>query len=137
MQTEMELVLEQTQQGTSYEVFVSVEGVEELKRKVKIKGDKNEALLALTAETRSIHLLSETLSCCLKDSILQAGNPVKEILLKLNLPDHRILKDGGEEIGVPVRLSTLHMLKSGQAAYSVESFPRSFMEEIYSLVGAR
>ncbi|GJV38600.1 reverse transcriptase domain-containing protein [Tanacetum coccineum] len=26
-----------------------------------------------------------------------AGNPVKEILLKLNLPDHRILKDGGEE----------------------------------------
>ncbi|GJW66340.1 hypothetical protein Tco_0120764 [Tanacetum coccineum] len=25
-----------------------------------------------------------------------AGNPVKEILLKLNIPDHRILKDGGE-----------------------------------------
>ncbi|GJU61715.1 retrovirus-related pol polyprotein from transposon TNT 1-94 [Tanacetum coccineum] len=25
-----------------------------------------------------------------------AGNPVKEILLKLNLPDHRILKEGGE-----------------------------------------
>ncbi|GJR08123.1 hypothetical protein Tco_0790775 [Tanacetum coccineum] len=25
-----------------------------------------------------------------------AGNPVKEILLKLSLPDHRILKDGGE-----------------------------------------
>ncbi|GJW75195.1 hypothetical protein Tco_0134565 [Tanacetum coccineum] len=24
------------------------------------------------------------------------GNPVKEILLNLNLPDHRILKDGGE-----------------------------------------
>ncbi|GJV45146.1 hypothetical protein Tco_1429682 [Tanacetum coccineum] len=32
-----------------------------------------------------------------KDSILQAGNPVNEILLKLNLPDHRILKDGGED----------------------------------------
>ncbi|GKE53226.1 hypothetical protein Tco_1488382 [Tanacetum coccineum] len=43
--TEMELVLEQTQQGTSHEVS--------------------------------------------KDSILQAGNPVKEILLKLNLPDPR------------------------------------------------
>ncbi|GJV85867.1 hypothetical protein Tco_1525765 [Tanacetum coccineum] len=27
-----------------------------------------------------------------------AGNPVKVILLKLNLPDHRILKDGGEVI---------------------------------------
>ncbi|GJX21542.1 hypothetical protein Tco_0225987 [Tanacetum coccineum] len=26
-----------------------------------------------------------------------AGNPVKEILLKLSLPDHRIFKDGGEE----------------------------------------
>ncbi|GKF79956.1 hypothetical protein Tco_0235524, partial [Tanacetum coccineum] len=26
-----------------------------------------------------------------------AGNPVKEILLKLNLPDNRILKDGGED----------------------------------------
>ncbi|GJW36848.1 hypothetical protein Tco_0059768 [Tanacetum coccineum] len=45
--TEMELVLEQTQQGTSYEVSVSAEGVEELKRKVKIKGEKKEALLIL------------------------------------------------------------------------------------------
>nr|GEW05071.1 ribonuclease H-like domain-containing protein [Tanacetum cinerariifolium] len=51
--TKMELVVEQTQQGTSHEV--------------------------------------------LKDLILQAGNPVKEILFKLNLPDYRILKDGGEE----------------------------------------
>ncbi|GKD87086.1 hypothetical protein Tco_1358240, partial [Tanacetum coccineum] len=25
-----------------------------------------------------------------------ARNPVKEILLKLNIPDHRIRKDGGE-----------------------------------------
>ncbi|GKC70166.1 hypothetical protein Tco_1116049, partial [Tanacetum coccineum] len=45
--TEMELVLEQTQQGTSYEVSVRAEGVEELKRKVKIKGEKKEALLTL------------------------------------------------------------------------------------------
>ncbi|GKB06291.1 hypothetical protein Tco_0834524 [Tanacetum coccineum] len=43
----MELVLEQTQQGTSYEVSVSAEGVEELKRKVKIKSEKKEALLTL------------------------------------------------------------------------------------------
>ncbi|GJV08927.1 G-type lectin S-receptor-like serine/threonine-protein kinase [Tanacetum coccineum] len=28
-----------------------------------------------------------------------AGNPVKEILLKLNLPDHRIFKDGSEVVG--------------------------------------
>nr|GEW29301.1 hypothetical protein [Tanacetum cinerariifolium] len=45
--TEMELVLEQTQQGTSHEVLVSTEGVEELKRKVKIKGEKKEAILTL------------------------------------------------------------------------------------------
>ncbi|GJZ96164.1 hypothetical protein Tco_0668498 [Tanacetum coccineum] len=46
--TEMELILEQTQQGISHEVSVSVEGVEELKRKVKIKGVKKEALLTPT-----------------------------------------------------------------------------------------
>ncbi|GJU41631.1 hypothetical protein Tco_1194588 [Tanacetum coccineum] len=45
--TEMEIVLEQTQQGSSYKVSVSTEGVEELKRKVKIKGEKKEALLTL------------------------------------------------------------------------------------------
>nr|GFB28230.1 hypothetical protein [Tanacetum cinerariifolium] len=45
--TEMELVLEQNQQGTSYEVSVSTKVVEELKRKVKIKGEKKEALLTL------------------------------------------------------------------------------------------
>ncbi|GJZ17661.1 retrovirus-related pol polyprotein from transposon TNT 1-94 [Tanacetum coccineum] len=31
-----------------------------------------------------------------------AGNPVKEILLKLNLPDHRIHKDGGEDFATAV-----------------------------------
>nr|GEV59847.1 hypothetical protein [Tanacetum cinerariifolium] len=45
----MELVLEQTQQGSSYEVSVSTKGVEELKRKVKIKGEKKDALLTLRA----------------------------------------------------------------------------------------
>ncbi|GJU77292.1 hypothetical protein Tco_1274362 [Tanacetum coccineum] len=45
--TKVELVLEQTEQGTSYEVSVSAEGVEELKRKVKINGEKKESLLTL------------------------------------------------------------------------------------------
>ncbi|GJU71217.1 hypothetical protein Tco_1262622 [Tanacetum coccineum] len=81
--TEMELVLEQTQQGTSYEVSVSAEGVEELKRKVKIKGEKKESLFTLRFFT-------------------SAGNPVKEILLKLNLLDHRsILTDSKMEVKVP------------------------------------
>ncbi|GJW27065.1 hypothetical protein Tco_0040876 [Tanacetum coccineum] len=45
--TEMELVLELTQQGSSHEVSVSTEGVEELKGIVKIKGVKKEALHTL------------------------------------------------------------------------------------------
>ncbi|GKB14285.1 hypothetical protein Tco_0848208 [Tanacetum coccineum] len=45
--TEMELELEQTQQGSSHEVSVSTEGVEELKRNVRIKGVKKEALHSL------------------------------------------------------------------------------------------
>nr|GEW40286.1 hypothetical protein [Tanacetum cinerariifolium] len=63
--TEMELVLEQTQQGTCHEVLVSAEGVEESKRNVRIKGVKKEALYTLKAEPGSIHMLSETLRCCL------------------------------------------------------------------------
>ncbi|GJV20069.1 hypothetical protein Tco_1369089 [Tanacetum coccineum] len=61
MPTEMELTLEQTQQGVSYEV---------------------------SFDESDTHVLERF------DT--SAGNPVKEILLKLNLPDHRILKDGGE-----------------------------------------
>ncbi|GKA31051.1 hypothetical protein Tco_0717356 [Tanacetum coccineum] len=45
--TEMELVLEYTQQGSSHEVSVSTEGVEELKRSIRIKGVKKEALHTL------------------------------------------------------------------------------------------
>ncbi|GJX88172.1 hypothetical protein Tco_0340186 [Tanacetum coccineum] len=55
MPTEMELTLEQTQQGVSYEVSVSIEGL------------KNEKEIFDTP----------------------AGNPVKKIILKLNLYDHR------------------------------------------------
>ncbi|GJU12506.1 hypothetical protein Tco_1134902 [Tanacetum coccineum] len=45
--TEMELGLEFTQQGSSHELSVSTEGVEELKGIVKIKGVKKEALHSL------------------------------------------------------------------------------------------
>nr|GEY73734.1 reverse transcriptase domain-containing protein [Tanacetum cinerariifolium] len=51
MSTEIEQILEQTQKGISHEVSISAEGVEELKTKVKIKGEKKEALLTLKAET--------------------------------------------------------------------------------------
>ncbi|GJU70978.1 hypothetical protein Tco_1262383 [Tanacetum coccineum] len=91
----MELVLEQTQQGTSYEVSVSAEGVEELKRKVKIKGEKKEALLTLRQKPEHAEF-DESNTYVLERFYTSTGNLVKEILLKLNLPDHRILKDGGE-----------------------------------------
>ncbi|GJW47914.1 retrovirus-related pol polyprotein from transposon TNT 1-94 [Tanacetum coccineum] len=40
------------------------------------------------------HFIKEKVENGIKDSILQAGNPIKNILLKLNLPDHRsILTD--------------------------------------------
>ncbi|GJV07266.1 hypothetical protein Tco_1344922 [Tanacetum coccineum] len=108
----MELVLEQTQQGTSYEVSVSDEGVEELKRKVKIKGEKKEALLTLRqkpvlriilmilpkhqSDTKVIHNDDGNPSRAnIKQALgrfnTSAGNPVKEILLKFNLPDHRLI----------------------------------------------
>ncbi|GKE96163.1 hypothetical protein Tco_1581018 [Tanacetum coccineum] len=45
--TKIELGLEQTQQGSSHEVSVSTKGVEELKRNVRIKGVKKEALHTL------------------------------------------------------------------------------------------
>ncbi|GJZ09546.1 hypothetical protein Tco_0543829 [Tanacetum coccineum] len=44
MPTKIELTLEQSQQGVSNDVLVSIEGVEELKRNVWIKGEKKEAL---------------------------------------------------------------------------------------------
>ncbi|GKD84719.1 hypothetical protein Tco_1355873 [Tanacetum coccineum] len=59
--TEMELGLELTQQGSSHEVSVSTEGVEELKGIVKIKGVKKEALHTLRqkpehpSETKVFH----------------------------------------------------------------------------------
>ncbi|GKA80698.1 hypothetical protein Tco_0787390 [Tanacetum coccineum] len=102
--TEMELVLEQTQQGTSYEVSVSAEGIEELKRNVRIKGEKKEALYTLRkkpehqSDTKVFTMMMEILLEPTSNKLLverfdtSAGNPVNEILLKLNLPDHRIPK---------------------------------------------
>ncbi|GKC33796.1 hypothetical protein Tco_1046180 [Tanacetum coccineum] len=79
----------------SYEVSVSAEGVEELKRKVKIKDEKKEALLTLSDAMHNPLKFDESDTHVLERFDTSAGNPVKEILLKLNLPDHRKLKDGG------------------------------------------
>nr|GEV79892.1 copia protein [Tanacetum cinerariifolium] len=58
MPTKIELTLEQSQQGVSNDVLVSIEGVEELKRNVWIKGENKAALHTLKEETGSIHMLS-------------------------------------------------------------------------------
>nr|GEV28726.1 putative reverse transcriptase domain-containing protein [Tanacetum cinerariifolium] len=58
MRTKIELKLKQSQQGVSNDVLISIEGVEELKRYVWIKGEKKEAFYTLKAETESIHMLS-------------------------------------------------------------------------------
>ncbi|GJW51758.1 hypothetical protein Tco_0093109 [Tanacetum coccineum] len=71
MPTEIELTLEQTQQGVSYEV---------------------------SFDESNTHVLERFYT--------SAGNPVKEILLKLNLPDHRKLKDGGEDATLKLSKST-------------------------------
>nr|GEW87750.1 hypothetical protein [Tanacetum cinerariifolium] len=51
----MELELEHSQQGSSHEVSVSTEGVEELKRIVRIKGVKKEALHTTLGRNQSQH----------------------------------------------------------------------------------
>ncbi|GJY23465.1 hypothetical protein Tco_0397123 [Tanacetum coccineum] len=67
-----------------------------------------EDMLLLVVQNRLINLLGDdvvdftialrmyTRSLVIQKFDTSAGNPVKEILLKLSLPDHRIFKDGGE-----------------------------------------
>ncbi|GJR19863.1 hypothetical protein Tco_0968390 [Tanacetum coccineum] len=78
METNIELTLEQTQQGVSDEVLVSIEGVEELKRKVKIKGEKKEALLTLRQEPGTMEILPEPTSnkLCDKEKYEHVGPKV-------------------------------------------------------------
>nr|GEV71485.1 hypothetical protein [Tanacetum cinerariifolium] len=109
--TEMELVLEQTQQGTSYEISVSAERVKELKRKVKIKGEKKESLLTLRQKLERFNTTT--------------GNPVKEILLILNLPDHRsILTNSKEYIKMDVKVPGSSSLTRfiATCSYSIDNY---------------
>ncbi|GKB02473.1 hypothetical protein Tco_0830562 [Tanacetum coccineum] len=82
MPTEMELTLEQTQQGVSYEVS-------------NIRVNSFTMKMEILLEPTSNKLMVERF-------YTSAGNPVKEILLKLNLPDHRsILTDLKMVVKVP------------------------------------
>ncbi|GJU87559.1 hypothetical protein Tco_1295105 [Tanacetum coccineum] len=90
MPTEMELTLEQTQQGVSYEVSNIRVNSFTMKMEILLEPMSNK-LMVEHAE------FDESNANVLERFYTSTGNPVNEILLKLNLPDHRILKDGGEE----------------------------------------
>nr|GEX71695.1 hypothetical protein [Tanacetum cinerariifolium] len=62
MPTKIELTLEQSQQGASNDVLVSIEGVEELKRNVWIKGENKAALLHLRHKPVKMEILLEPAS---------------------------------------------------------------------------
>ncbi|GKB14048.1 hypothetical protein Tco_0847971 [Tanacetum coccineum] len=83
MPTEMELTLEQTQQGVSYEVSVFT-----MKMEILLEPTSNKLMVEHAEYDESNTYVLERFNTT-------AGNPVKKILLKLNLSDHRILKDGG------------------------------------------
>ncbi|GJT88159.1 retrovirus-related pol polyprotein from transposon TNT 1-94 [Tanacetum coccineum] len=53
-----------------------------------------------------------------------AGNPVKEILLKLNLPDHRIRKDGGMYMFQDFRYSDTERLSRSDEVLNVKNFKK-------------
>ncbi|GKD33140.1 hypothetical protein Tco_1248649 [Tanacetum coccineum] len=89
MPTEMELTLEQTQQGVSYEVSNIRVISFTMKMEILLEPTSNK-LMVEHAE------FDESNANVLERFYTSARNPVKEILLKLNLPDHRIHKDGGE-----------------------------------------
>ncbi|GJU89714.1 retrovirus-related pol polyprotein from transposon TNT 1-94 [Tanacetum coccineum] len=85
MPTEMELTLEQTQQGVSYEVSVFT-----MKMEILLEPTSNKLMVEHAEYDESNTYVLERFNTT-------AGNPVKKILLKLNLSDHRLFKyDGGE-----------------------------------------
>ncbi|GKC29557.1 hypothetical protein Tco_1036851, partial [Tanacetum coccineum] len=58
--------------------------------------------------------------------ITTAGNPVKKILLKLNLSDHRILKDGGgvKEVQRSFRYSDTERLSRSDEVLKLKNFKK-------------
>ncbi|GJT13172.1 hypothetical protein Tco_0860214 [Tanacetum coccineum] len=101
MPTEMELTLEQTQQGVSYEVSVFTMKMEillELTSNKLMVGDlcaSYESSLSQHESNNGAILYESNLFQVMDQQFnTTAGNPVKKILLKLNLSDHRsILTD--------------------------------------------
>ncbi|GJU82551.1 hypothetical protein Tco_1284916 [Tanacetum coccineum] len=84
--------------------------------------------VALSSSLRSLKLKCTIESKAKKISSINpydtSGNPVKEVLLKLNLPDHRKLKDGGEVL----------KLKNFKKDATIKLF-KSTNQEMYEHVG--
>ncbi|GJS00047.1 hypothetical protein Tco_0316555 [Tanacetum coccineum] len=133
MPTEMELTLEQTQQGVSYEVSVlsdiedshgpsdamhnPLPATQSQKDFVSKLTEIHSFLLTLSLRNIRVNSFTMKMEILLEPTsnklmvehaeydesntyVLErfnttAGNPVKKILLKLNLSDHRLFKDGG------------------------------------------
>ncbi|GJW64678.1 hypothetical protein Tco_0116562 [Tanacetum coccineum] len=100
--TEMELTLEQTQQGVSYEVSAETGSIHMLSENTQVLSDIEDILglhvlylrLPIMEHAEYDELL--ILMYVREDSILQLEIHSRRNLLKLNLSDHMKLKDGGE-----------------------------------------
>ncbi|GJU96774.1 ribonuclease H-like domain-containing protein [Tanacetum coccineum] len=154
MSTEMELTLEQTQQGVSYEVSVFT-----MKMEILLKPTSNK-LMVMDQRLKNFELLKK-LSMCHKTTLASdtsidfqidflyqsydesntyvlerfnttAGNPVKKILLKLNLSDHRLFKDGGGGQDVKTELLELYT-KLSERVLDLENTKTSQAAEITKL----
>ncbi|GJS38722.1 hypothetical protein Tco_0563765 [Tanacetum coccineum] len=101
MPTEMELTLEQTQQGVSYEVSNIRVNSFTMKMEILLEPTSNKLMVVITPIEFSINFSIQSeivtsqvpLISVLLNTI--AENPVKKILLKLNLSDHRGLRGEG------------------------------------------
>ncbi|GKB55629.1 hypothetical protein Tco_0911815 [Tanacetum coccineum] len=100
MPTEMELTLEQTQQGVSHEV----------------------SNIQVNPFTMKMEIMLESTS----NKLMVARNPVKKILLKLNLSDHRKLKEGGEvkEVQRSFRHSDTERLSRSDEVLKLKNFKK-------------
>ncbi|GKC99723.1 hypothetical protein Tco_1169998 [Tanacetum coccineum] len=134
MPTEMELTLEQTQQGVSYEVSNIRVNSFTMKMEILLEPTSNKLMVEHTEfDESNTHVLERFYT--------SAGNPVKEILIKLNLPDHRKLKDGGEDFRYSdtVRLSRsdeVLKLKNFKKDATLKLF-KSTNQERYEHVGPK
>ncbi|GJR83925.1 hypothetical protein Tco_0154710 [Tanacetum coccineum] len=119
MPTEMELTLEQTQQGVSYEVSNIRVNSFTMKMEILLEPTSNKLMVEHAEYDESNTYVLERFNTT-------AGNPVKKILLKLNLSDHRILKDGGgvKEVQRSFRHSDTDRLSRSDEVLKLKNFKK-------------